>query len=41
MDFNNLNLTAINGIIEDLKIENDTTRFNIYNLGFKEQVALK
>ena len=36
MDFNNLNLTAINGIIEDIKIQNDTTSFNIYNLGFKE-----
>jgi len=35
MDFNNLNLTGINGIIEDLKILNDTTTFNIYNLGFK------
>ena len=36
IDFNNLNLSGINGIIEDLKILNDTTTFNIYNLGFKE-----
>jgi hypothetical protein len=36
IDFNNLNLTGINGIIEDLKILNDTTEFKIYNLGFKE-----
>ena len=36
MDFNNLNLKELNGIIEDLKISNDSTTFNIYNLGFKE-----
>ena len=36
IDFNNLNLTAINAIIEDLKIYNDTTSFTVYNLGFKE-----
>jgi hypothetical protein len=36
IDFNNLNLSGINGIIEDLKILNDTTTFNIYKLGFKE-----
>lgn len=36
IDFNNLNLTGINGIIEDIKIQNDTTAFKIYNLGFKE-----
>jgi len=36
LDFNNLNLSGINGIIEDLKTLNDTTSFNIYNLGFKE-----
>lgn len=36
IDFNNLNITGINGIIEDFKIENDTTSFNIYNLGLKE-----
>jgi len=36
IDFNNLNLTGINGIIEDVKIQNDTTAFKIYNLGFKE-----
>jgi hypothetical protein len=36
IDFNNLRLYEINGIIEDLKTLNDTTTFNIYNLGFKE-----
>jgi hypothetical protein len=36
IDFNNLNLSGINGIIEDLKTLNDTTTFNIYNLGFTE-----
>ncbi len=36
INFNNLNLNNINGIIEDFKIENDTTAFNIYNLGFLE-----
>ena len=36
MDFNNLRLTGINGIIEDLKILNDTVTFGIYNLALKE-----
>jgi hypothetical protein len=36
INFNNLNLSEINGIIEDLKVLNDTTTFNIYKLGFKE-----
>jgi hypothetical protein len=36
IDFNNLNLTGINGIIEDFRLQDDTTTFNIYNLGFKE-----
>ena len=36
MDFNNLNLKGINGIIEDLRIQGDTTAFKIYNLSFKE-----
>jgi hypothetical protein len=36
IDFNNLNLTGINGIVEDIKIDNDTMSFNIYNLGLKE-----
>jgi hypothetical protein len=37
IDFNNLKLTKVNGIIEDLKIVNDSTTFNIYNLAFKEK----
>jgi hypothetical protein len=36
VDFNNLNLTSVNAIIEDLKIYNDTTSFTLYNLGFRE-----
>ena len=36
IDFNNLNLSGINGTIEDLKTLDDTTTFNVYNLGFKE-----
>ena len=36
IDFNNLNLKGVNGIIEDVRIQNDTTSFNIYNLGFRE-----
>ena len=36
IDFNDLKLSDVNGIIEDLKILNDSTSFNIYNLGFKE-----
>jgi hypothetical protein len=36
IDFNDLNLSGINGIIEELKTMNDTTVFNLYNLGFKE-----
>ncbi len=36
IDFNNMNLNNIHGIIEDFLIFNDTTTFNIYNLGFIE-----
>lgn len=36
IDFNNLHLTGINGIIEDLKIKDSSTSFDLYNLGFKE-----
>ena len=36
IDFNNINLSGINGIIEDFKTLNDTVSFKIYNLGFKE-----
>jgi hypothetical protein len=41
MDFNNLKLTGLNGIIEDFKIQNDTTSFDVYNLGFKEKSGFK
>lgn len=36
IDFNNLNLSGINTIIEDLSIRNDSTTFSVYNLGFME-----
>jgi len=36
LDPNNLHAFRINGIIEDIKVLNDTTTFNIYDLGFKE-----
>jgi hypothetical protein len=36
IDFNNLQLKEVNGIIEGLIVKNDTTSFNINNLGFRE-----
>ena len=36
VDFNNLNFTEINGVIDDFYIKEDTAAFKIYNLGFKE-----
>lgn len=36
IDFNNMNLSGLNGVIEDFKTLNDTTSFNIYSLGFME-----
>jgi hypothetical protein len=36
INFNNLGLTGINGIVEDFKIRNDSVSFNIYNLTFRE-----
>jgi hypothetical protein len=41
IDFNNLKLAEINTIVEDLKIENGTTSFSVYNLGFKESCGFK
>ncbi|MBK7710423.1 MAG: hypothetical protein IPJ37_05390 [Bacteroidales bacterium] len=40
VDFNNLNLTEINAIVEDLRIYNDTTSFTVYSLGFRESSGL-
>ena len=37
IDFNNLNISGLNGIIEELKLKGDSTSFNIYNLGFKDK----
>ena len=36
VDFNNMKLSELNGIIEDFKTLNDTASFNIYSLGFVE-----
>jgi len=36
IDFNNLRFMSVNGILEDFIVRNDTTSFNIYNLGFRE-----
>jgi hypothetical protein len=36
IDFNNLKLHGVNCILENFKIFNDTTSFDIYNLGFQE-----
>jgi hypothetical protein len=36
VDFNNLRLMSVNGIIEDLTISNDSTSFRLYHLGFRE-----
>lgn len=36
LDFNNLHLSRVNGILEDIVVQNDTTSFGIYNLGFRE-----
>ncbi|MCE5345617.1 MAG: translocation/assembly module TamB [Bacteroidales bacterium] len=36
MDFSNLMVRDLNGIIEDFKVKNDTTVFSIYNLALNE-----
>jgi TamB, inner membrane protein subunit of TAM complex len=36
MNFNNLQLADLNGIIEDLRVENDSTTFSLFNLTFRE-----
>jgi hypothetical protein len=41
IDFKNLKLNGLNGTIELLKIENDTTSFNIHNLTFSESSGFK
>ncbi len=40
INLKNLKINAINGTIEFLKIENDTTSFNIHNLNFTESSGL-
>ena len=37
INFNDLGLTGINGIVEDFKIRNDSVSFSIYNLIFRER----
>ena len=41
INFNSLHLSDINCILEDFSIYNDTTTFNIYNLGFSESGGFK
>jgi hypothetical protein len=41
IDFGNMNLSGLNGIIEDFKTLNDTTSFTIYNLGFTEKSGFR
>ncbi len=41
LDVNNLNITGLNGIIEDIKVQNDTVSCNIYNLAFRESGGFK
>ena len=36
INFNDLGLAGINGIVEDFKIRNDSVSFSIYNLTFRE-----
>jgi len=37
MNFNNLNISSINGIIENIKSKDDTISFDIYSLAFREK----
>jgi hypothetical protein len=37
IDFNNLIINDINGIVENLKVQNDSTSLDIYDLGFLEK----
>ncbi|HKK40757.1 MAG TPA: hypothetical protein VJ963_00015, partial [Bacteroidales bacterium] len=37
INFNDLHVTHLNGIVEDLRILNDSTTFSIYNLAFREK----
>ncbi len=41
IDFNNLNLSDINGTIEEINIHDDTTSFEIYNLAFREACGFR
>jgi len=37
INFNDLEISRLNGIVEDLRIVNDSTTFSIYNLAFREK----
>ncbi|MBG0858861.1 MAG: translocation/assembly module TamB domain-containing protein [Bacteroidales bacterium] len=39
IDFNNLHLYSINGIVEDFRIFGDSISFSVYNLGFRESTG--
>lgn len=39
VDFNNLRISGINGIAENLRVQNDSTSMDIYNLGFQERTG--
>jgi hypothetical protein len=41
INFNNLNISSINGIIENIESKNDTTSFIIYNLTFREKCGFQ
>ncbi len=41
IDLNNLHLSEINGNLEDIKIQNDSTNFHINNLGFIESSGFR
>jgi hypothetical protein len=36
LDLNNIKIAGINAIVENLEVKNDSTSFDIYNLGFRE-----
>ena len=41
IDFKNLKMSGLNGTIQFLQILNDTTTFDVYNLGFRESSGFK
>ncbi|HLN19797.1 MAG TPA: translocation/assembly module TamB domain-containing protein [Bacteroidales bacterium] len=41
VDFSNIDLSALNGIIENFRIDGDTTSLNLYRLAFNDQSGFK